>query len=338
MDIADRIKFDPASDDIIIQKFPSEELRLGSQLIVNQSQEALFVKDGVGLDLFGPGRHTITSDNISLLRKLINLPFSGRTPFTAEIWFINKTVKRDMKWGTPQPVLVLDPKYNYPISVRSFGQWGFKVSDSRLIIAQIVGAQMDLDSYKILSYFSGEINQQVSASLSDVFSKEKISVFEANSNLNNLSLIIGERIGASFNRFGIDIINFNIESINIPQEEKEKIQGVLEKRMEVEQFSQVNPTGSYATVKSFGVLDKVASTGEGASGLLSTGLGAGLGMGLGVQMGQTIASNATAGNMGNSPTATSPTDRLVQLKSLFDMQLITQDEYDKKKAEILGAL
>ena len=89
--------------------FPNEELKLGTQLIVNEGQQAIFVKGGQALDVFMPGTHTLSTGNIPLLNKLINLPFGGDTPFTAEVWYLNTTVKRDLPWGTPSPIPFSDP-------------------------------------------------------------------------------------------------------------------------------------------------------------------------------------------------------------------------------------
>ena len=139
MALIDRIKHDAETDDLLVWKSPREDIRIGSQLIVNQSQEAVFVKGGQVLDLFGPGTHTLTTANIPLLRKLVNLPFGGQSPFTAEIWYINKTVKGGLKWGTKAPIPVIDPKYNFPVSVRAVGKWGLRIADSRSFVAQIVG-------------------------------------------------------------------------------------------------------------------------------------------------------------------------------------------------------
>lgn len=97
MAIIDRIRFDAPSEEMLVWRYPGEQLRLGSQLVVNQSQEAVFVKGGEALDVFGPGTHTLSTGNLPLLHRLVNLSFGGDTSFTAEVWFINKTVKRDLK-------------------------------------------------------------------------------------------------------------------------------------------------------------------------------------------------------------------------------------------------
>lgn len=168
MAIVDLVKMDVASDDFVVQKFNSEqqwELRLGSQLVVNEGQEAILVKGGIALDVFTPGTHTLVTGNIPFLRKITNSLFDEKTPFTAEVWFINKTVKRNLKWGTPQRIPLFDPQLNFPINIGAFGQWGFRVENSRSFVTQIVGAQLGANSKKIYEYFIGEITEKTSQTI-----------------------------------------------------------------------------------------------------------------------------------------------------------------------------
>jgi membrane protease subunit (stomatin/prohibitin family) len=138
MAIIDVVKYD-GSPSVFAWKFPNIELGTWTQLIVNESQEAVLYKGGQSLDLFGPGRHTLKTANIPLLSKIINLPFGGRSPFTAEIWYINKVNTLDVKWGTPTPIQLQDPKYNVFVPLRAFGQFGIKVSDSKMFLQKLVG-------------------------------------------------------------------------------------------------------------------------------------------------------------------------------------------------------
>ena len=142
MAIIDRIKYDGNSNGSqwLIYKCPSEQFVLGSQLIVNQGQEALFFKGGEALDLFGPGTHTLSTGNLPILNKLVNLPFGGKTPFSAEIYYINKTANLDMKWGTSTPIPLEDPKYGLILNVGARGQYGITITDSRLFVSKIIGA------------------------------------------------------------------------------------------------------------------------------------------------------------------------------------------------------
>lgn len=105
MGVMDVIKYN-GRPDVFAWKYPGEELGTWSQLVVNQSQEAVLVKGGSVADVFGPGTHTLDTKNIPILNKIINLPFGGKSPFKAEVWYINKGYYLDIKWGTPTPVQI----------------------------------------------------------------------------------------------------------------------------------------------------------------------------------------------------------------------------------------
>ena len=236
MAIIDRIRFDAPSEEMLVWRYPGDQLRLGSQLVVNQSQEAVFVKRGEALDVFGPGTHTLSTGNLPLLHRLVNLSFGGDTSFTAEVWFVNKTVKRDLKWGTKAPIPIIDSVYNYTVNVRAYGRWGLRITDSRSFVTQMVGTLKMADTARIEEYFIIEIDQKFSDAMAEFFESEKSSVFQANAQLNELSTFTGNAVTREFQRYGIEIVNFNIERISIPEEEMEKFQELLGKRMESDQI------------------------------------------------------------------------------------------------------
>lgn len=126
MNIIDRIKYDGSTNgsDWFIYKCPSEQFVLGSQLTVGPGQEALFLKGGEIMDLFVPGTYTLTTGNLPILNELVNLPFGRKTPFSAEIYYVNKTVKIGLKWGTSTAIPLEDPKYGLPLHIRARGQYG----------------------------------------------------------------------------------------------------------------------------------------------------------------------------------------------------------------------
>jgi membrane protease subunit (stomatin/prohibitin family) len=239
--VADGIKFDAPPEGMLLWRHPGDQLRLGSQLVVNQSQEAVFVKGGEALDVFGPGTHTLSTGNLPLLHRRINLSSDGDTPFTAEVWFVNKTVKRDLKWGTKAPIPVIDPVYNYPVNVRAYGRWGLRITDSRSFVTQMVATLKMADTARIEEHFVVEIDQKFSDALSEFFERQKSSVFQANAQLNELSTFTRGAVSREFSRYGIEIANFNIERISIPKEEMDKFQELLGKRMESDQIGQSPP-------------------------------------------------------------------------------------------------
>lgn len=324
--MTDQVKFDSPNPDVLVWKWPNEELKLGSQVIVNPSQEAIFVKSGKALDVFGSGTHTLSTGNLPLLGKLINWTFGNKTPFTAEIWFVNKTIRRGLKWGTKGPIQIIDPVYNFPVSLRAFGEWGLRINDSQSFVNQIVGSQIYADTDLIEEYFSGEIVQKISNLLTNTILKENLSVFQVNAKLNELSEIIQEQIESEFDRFGIEIVNFNIERISIPDEENKKFQEILGKKMEINQLSDANISQKYTTVKTLEILDKAA---ENPSNGMGTLIGAGIGVGAGLPLGKNFADNITSQD---------PMQRLQKLKQMLDSGLITQDEFNVKKQDILSNL
>jgi len=337
MALIDRVKYDAPDDTSFVWKYPSEDLTIGSQVIVNQGQEVIFVKGGQALDLLEPGTHTLSTGNIPLLNKLINLPFGGNTPFTAEIWFINKTAKRDLKWGTPSPIQIMDSTLGFPVSARSFGKWGTRIENSRSFVTQIVGSQLTADDKKISDYFIGEIVQKLSNIIATAININKVSVLQITASLNELSKFASELIKKEFERFGLEVVNFNIESINIPEEEMEKIQNVFEKTLEAKELSKVQVGGAFSAIKTFEVLNAAAdnpSDGAGVGAFLGAGIGLGAGLPLGSQMGQQLDISGNQ-NKQNSP---DPSERLKKLKEMLDQDLITEDQFNQKREEILKEL
>ena len=337
MSLLEQIKFDQVSNKNIVFKYPSEQLRLGSQLIVGQGQEVIFVKGGELCDVFQPGTHTIKSANLPFLNKIINFPFGGDTPFTAEVWFIDTTLKRGIKWGTKQPIQMIDIKYGFPVSIRSFGEWGFRIFDSNSFLKQVIGNKSIANANLIDEYFASEILQKLSHSIASYLDDNNLSFFHAASKLNQISELTKQNIISDFEKFGIEIINFNIESISIPKEDMQKLQGFSAEAAEARQFENVNISQAYTTVKTLKALDKAMETGGNVGQLLSTGLGIGAGFGAGMPLGQQMASQLNI-----QPTTTQndndPMTKLKKLKELFDNGLITEDEYSQKKKIILDTL
>lgn len=235
MTIIDRIKYDgnPNGSKWLIYKCPSEQFVLGTQLIVSNGQEALFIKGGKAVDLFGPGTYTLTTGNLPLLNKIVNLPFDGKSPFTAEVYFINKTVNLDMKWGTSTPIPIEDPKYQLILNIGARGQYGINIIDSRLFVSRIIGAipnGMSINHVVILRYFNGLINAKIKSVVAKYLIKKQISFLEISQYLSELSDVFKTVLDSEFERFGIEVVNFYCEAIAPRQIEVEKLQKMKEER------------------------------------------------------------------------------------------------------------
>ena len=343
--VVDLVKSDTFSDNEIVKKFQSEhqwELRLGSQLIVNEGQEAVFVKGGVALDVFTPGTHTLVTGNIPFLRKVVNSLFNNKTPFTAEVWFVNRTVKRDLRWGTPKRIPLIDPKFNFPINVGAFGQWGFRVNDSRSFVTQVVGAQLGANSKKIYDYFIGEIIEKFSQVVSQRISAG-MSIFQINGNLVEISSAVGAVVKEELEKFGIELINFSISNISIPPEEMAKIQEVMSKRMEMEQLGSVPVGQGYVAARSLDIMQTAAANAGSAGAMMGAATGLGLGFGMGLPVAQQMAStvNAPAAVSPSAPSnnpSNNPMEKLQLLKQMLESGLLTQAEYEAKRAAIIATL
>src|ERR1017187_5437661 len=134
MAFIDRLKYEALTDEELVWKHEADNLVLGTQVIVNEGQEVVFVKGGRALDVLGPGTHTLSTSNLPILQRLINLPFGGQTPFTAEGWYANRHEKLNMKGGTTEPFPVIDPQYQVIVPVQAWGQFGVRVKDSRALL------------------------------------------------------------------------------------------------------------------------------------------------------------------------------------------------------------
>ena len=143
-------------DNNIIWRYPKRNFNTGSKLIVDESQEALFYSTGKALDLFGPGKYTLSTNNIPILRGLLNLPTGGKTPFTCDVYFIDKTIQK-FKWGTSSRLEFLEPVYNFPISIGAHGEIRFQVEDSRKFIVKLVGIKNTFDTESLDEFFQDQI-------------------------------------------------------------------------------------------------------------------------------------------------------------------------------------
>ncbi len=340
--VIDRIKYEGSPDELI-WKFPYDNLTIGAQLIVNESQEAIFYKGGKALDSFGPGTHTLSTSNIPLLQKLVNLPFGGKTPFTAEVWFINKIVKRDLKWGTKTPMNLRDPLYGFIIPVRAYGEFGIKVNNARNFMTQIIGTLHTADFQIIQQHFTSLIITKVTDTISKYIVQEKVSVVDIPAQTNEISNKCKARINEEFEKYGLEVTNFYAESINYPEDhpQVEQINQAQANKLQrdIEGFT-------YQQERSFDVMDSAAQNEGNTGSLMGAGMGLGMGVGIGGTMGSQMGSiggqlNTNQNQNQNPPQSPPPIPNdsifvlvnnqqqgpfnLEQLKTLISNKQLTQD-------------
>ncbi len=284
MAIIDVVKWE-ANNREFCKKFPSNDLRIGSQLVVYSAQTAFFVRGGQICDEFTAGTYTLKSENLPILNKIINIPFGGNSPFQAEVWFVNQITRLDLKWGTPSPIQLEDPKYKIIVPVRAFGQYGIKIVNTRLFLETLIGNMTSFTAESIDSYFKGKLVSHLCSIIAQKITRDQISILDINTFLMEISEYCNTEINKHFEKYGINLVDFSIMSINVPQDDPS-----FNKLKDTKAtMARMNLAGRdvYQMERSFDVLDKAAgNTGAGAQVM-----GFGVGMGIGNVMGGVANSN-----------------------------------------------
>jgi excisionase family DNA binding protein len=246
----------------------SGDFRLGSQVIVRESQRAIFYRDGKSLDTFPPGRHTITTANLPILSGLLRLVTGGNNMFTAEVYFVNMREFTDMKWGTPQPISLRDTDLGL-VRLRAFGQYSMQISDPKRFVDQIVGTQGLYSTGQIEDY----LRNAVISRLTDVLGENMKSIFDLPQLFDEISAGMRAKVQDDFTAMGIALKQFMVVSIN-PTEETAK---AIDERSSMGAIGDVDKYMKYKAAQAVG--DAAKSGGGTSEGL---GLGAGIGMGAGM--------------------------------------------------------
>jgi len=229
MAIAEVIKFE-GPQDALVWKYPVEDFNAASQLIVDETHEALLVVNGNAADLFTAGRRTLAVPNIPIARKLIEIPTGGDSPFPCKVFFINKVHRMDLLWGTQGPITLEDPLYDIFMHVMANGSMSVSVKDSRKFMLKLVGFRDRFGQEELISKFRGIISSHVKDCISKIMINGMLSYFMMNASLFELSGVIKERLDKVFDEYGIEIQYFNIETIEVPEADYKKVSEAKERR------------------------------------------------------------------------------------------------------------
>ena len=254
------------------------EIKIGAQLVVQESQWAVFFRDGKALDVFGPGRHTLTTLNVPLLSKLINMPFGGTSPFRADVYYVNHKVFTDMKWGTKEPVLFRDSEFQM-VRLRAFGKYATRVQDPQLFINTFVGSQGVQSSDDVESY----TKDMIVARLNDVLGENLKTVLDLARYYDELSEALKARVREDFKKYGLELVDFFIGAITPPED----VQKVIDERSGM---AAVGNMGAYMQFKAAKAMEEAAAnpSGNGAASGMGLGVGAGMGMMIPGMIGQAM--------------------------------------------------
>jgi membrane protease subunit (stomatin/prohibitin family) len=255
--------------DTIVFRFERQgnEIKYGAQLVVRESQTAVFINEGQLADVFPPGTHTLTTQNMPLLTSLKSWKFGFNSPFKAEVYFVNTRVFNDMKWGTKNPIMIRDAEFG-PIRIRAFGGYTFKVVDAAKFLKELAGTNAEFYTEDIAEHLRNEIVTR----FTDIIGESKIPVLDMAANYNEFSGYVKEKIGAGLlEEYGIQIQKVLIENISLPPE----VEKVLDQRSSMGILGNLNQYTQFQTANAIG---------NSQGGALNESMGMGLGFGMANQM------------------------------------------------------
>lgn len=366
--IADVIKYE-GSNNTFIYKHPDEDFNALTQLIVHESQEAIFLMNGEALDLFGPGRYTLETQNIPYLSKYIDKTVKGH-PFHCEVYFINKTEQMGIKWGTDSKVQYIEPTYGFPLEIGVSGEMSLRAEDSRKILSKLVGTEKDLDQSKLVSYFRAFLMSKVKTYIAQYMKNNAVSIFEIHEHLTEFSDSLKIQLTPDFADYGVALERFFVTNVVKPDGERqyEKFKelhfrqyadiaeaklrqqtAIIEAETEAQKTviaSQAMATKraqegyTYQQERGFDVAQDVAKN-------EAVGQFTNMGVGLGTMAGVSGAVGGVVGGAVNSAInmATSPTDDMAAFKAKIDKLtmmkeagLLSDEEFNAMKAQLIASI
>ncbi len=292
--IFDVIEYLDQTGNVMVHRIPeygSGDFRLGSQLRVRESQEAVFFRDGQALDTFGPGRHTIGTMNIPILTKLISLPFGGETPFKAEVYYVNKKAFTNLKWGTKQPIVFRDTELKM-IRLRAFGIFSLRISNAQVFVNKMVGTQGKYTSDAVEDFMKNIIVGR----LNDFLGETLKSIFDLPMYYDEIGSGAKSRVKIDFEKYGLELLDFIIDSITPPEE----VQKMMDERSGMAAIGDLDAYMKFKTAKAI----EKASEQEG--GMAGAGIGMGAGMGMGIGMAGMVTQSMVMPGGGGQPGGTAP--------------------------------
>ena len=343
----------------LVYRFPDEdhEIKNGAKLVCREGQAAVLVNEGQVADVFGPGTHTLSTENMPVLSRLKGWKYGFQSPFKVEVYFVNLRQYLDQKWGTPQPIIIRDPEFGVAgrpgrIRIRAFGNYNFRISDPGVFFKEIVGTQGMVTTDDIERY----TKTRLLSDFGKTAAKSQISVADMYAHVDVLSDAVKEGIAEDFASIGLTLTSFIIESISVPPEVEKALDAAA-----VQAARGVDNTLAWEAMQ--GMRDAARNADGSAGGVMGAGMGMGMGMGMGNMMGAMM-NPAMMGmqQMGYppqqgyppqpgyppqgappqqqaapaAPAESSLEDKLRKLKAAYEAELLSEEEYKAKKAELLS--
>ena len=332
----DILQWTESDDGTLAWRFPMAEMEIqnGASLTVRESQMAVFVNEGQVADVFGPGLYRLTTQTLPVLTYLKNWDKLFESPFKSDVYFFSTRQQIDQKWGTPQPITIRDKDFG-AVRLRAFGNYSFRVADPKLFHTEISGTR---DRYTTAD-LDGQLRGLILQHLSDAIAESGIPFLDLAANQMEFARALSTELGPVFEKIGLKLEGMTVQNVSLPEE----LQKILDQKIGMGMVG--HDMGKFMQYQTAQAIPKFAEGADSGGGIA----GAAMGLGAGVALGQVLAQNLQAGLQGQAAqaapaapaVAVQPDDILATLEKLGELKakgILTQDEFDAKKAELLKKL
>jgi membrane protease subunit (stomatin/prohibitin family) len=334
----DIIQWTESDDGTLAWRFPMAEMEIqnGASLTVRESQMAVFVNEGKVADVFGPGMYKLSTQTLPVLTYLKNWDKLFESPFKSDVYFFSTRQQVDQKWGTPQPITIRDKDFG-AVRLRAFGNFNFRVADPKLFHTEISGTR---DQYTVED-LDGQLRGLVLQNISNAIAASGIPFLDLAANQIMFAQALTQQLLPEFAKIGLKIEGLTVQSVSLPEE----LQKILDQKIGMGMVG--NDMGKFMQYQTAQAIPKFAEGGAGGGSDIA---GDAMGLGAGVALGQVLAQNLQAGLQAAPAAAASaaaaavgvrPDEVMATLEKLGELKtkgILTQEEFDAKKAELLKKL
>ena len=332
----DILQWTEESDGTLAWRFPMQEMEIqnGASLTVRDSQLALFVNEGTVADMFTPGMYKLTTQTLPVLTYLKNWDKLFESPFKSDLYFFSTRTQLDQKWGTPNPITIRDKEFGI-VRMRAFGIYSYHLSDAKVFYQKISGTRASYAREEM----EGQLRNTMVAGLTDLFGESGVSFVDMAGNQDEFGQAMKSKMAPMFAEFGLTLDSLVVQNVSLPEE----LQKVLDQKIGM------NIIGDMGRFTQYQVANAIPEAARNEGGMAGMGVGMGAGVGMGQVMGQAMASAMQPGTAPAAPSAAAPVaaatvsaDEVVatleKLHGLVEKGILSQAEFEAKKAELLKKL
>jgi membrane protease subunit (stomatin/prohibitin family) len=335
----DIIQWTETGDGTLAWRFPMQEMEIqnGASLTVRESQVAVFVNEGQVADVFGPGMYKLTTQTLPVLTYLKNWDKLFESPFKSDVYFFSTRQQIDQKWGTPQPISIRDKDFG-AVRLRAFGNYAFRIADAKRFHTEISGTR---DIYSVQD-LDGQLRGLVLQNISNAIAASGVPFLDLAANQIQFAQALATQLAPEFAKLGLQLDGMTVQSVSLPEE----LQKILDQKIGMGMVG--NDMGKFMQYQTAQAIPKFAESASQGGGIAGDAMGLGAGVALGQVLAQNLAQGLQGGQGAGAPGAAtpaaaviSPADVMATLEKLAELKtkgILTQEEFDAKKAELLKKL